>query len=513
MGLKISPYQLYGKKGHNGLTMDTHMGSYYQKQPQRAAKNMVHLLQLHYGKNLESELNKYPTVQFPTTDDYYWDIIGSSRRNISLEVARYQGADVTSSTANVGMGGATIELVFPENYFFQNEIIVGELNERYRFLVISQVGEGTNTVYTVKLTGDTWASGITGAELVAGKKFSYEHTMIPEEMDRSVGGIRHAAPSRVAERFSRVRLDHKASGNRLGETMVIPMPFLNETGELKLAETWMQKEEFEFEKTFSEYKNHALKFGRSNKTAAGEYVDKDPLSGMTMRYGDGLRAQGERSNTYYYQDDDNVVKLITDILYQISYNKVPIADRKFVVSTGQQGAVKFHEGVLNNGSGWMATVNSAAYNPGTNPATVNTVSSNLHSNAMSAGFQFVEYRAPNGVVVTLDVQDSYDDPIRFKQLHSETNFPLESYRFDIAYIGKMENGNMANIQKVYGGPHTELRGFSWGPFRNPFTGAVNNMNASTDEDSATMHKKCPALGIIVKDPYRIVSLIHAQTVN
>ena len=42
---------------------------------------------------------------------------------------------------------------------------------------------------------------------------------------------------------------------------------------------------------------------------------------------------------------------------------------------------------------------------------VDKTRSTLHSNALSAGFQFVEYKAPNGVTIRLDVDSFYDDPV------------------------------------------------------------------------------------------------------
>ena len=43
--------------------------------------------------------------------------------------------------------------------------------------------------------------------------------------------------------------------------------------------------------------------------------------------------------------------------------------------------------------------------------------SNLHQNALKAGFQFVEYQAPNGVRVKIEVDPYYDDPVRNKVMH------------------------------------------------------------------------------------------------
>jgi hypothetical protein len=140
--------------------------------------------------------------------------------------------------------------------------------------------------------------------------------------------------------------------------------------------------------------------------------------------------------------------------------------------------------------------------PGTNPATVKSTSSELHSNAMAAGFQFVEYMAPNGVTVKLEVDDFYDDKIRNTIKIPGSNGVAESYRFDIFYMGTMED---PNIQKVQVKGKEEYRGYQYG-FRNPFTGAVNNGNMGTLEDSGTITKWCQ-LGVVVYDPSRTASII------
>ena len=59
----------------------------------------------------------------------------------------------------------------------------------------------------------------------------------------------------------------------------------------------------------------------------------------------------------------------------------------------------------------------------------------------------------------------------------------ESYRFDIFYIGTLEDPNI-QLVKVKG--MEEIRGYQWG-FRNPFTGAVNNGNMGTLEDCWNYH--------------------------
>lgn len=122
---------------------------------------------------------------------------------------------------------------------------------------------------------------------------------------------------------------------------------------------------------------------------------------------------------------------------------------------------------------------------------------------MSAGFQFVEYKAPNGVRVKIEVDNWYDDVVRNKIQHPNGG-PAMSYRYDILYIGSMDQPNIFKC-KVKG--QEEIRGYQFG-LRNPFTGQLGNMNMSYDEDSAVIHKMA-TLGVCVLDPTRTMSLIPA----
>jgi hypothetical protein len=72
-------------------------------------------------------------------------------------------------------------------------------------------------------------------------------------------------------------------------------------------------------------------------------------------------------------------------------------------------------------------------------------------------------------------------------------------------IGTMDQ---PNIFKCTVKDEPEYRGYQWGPFRNPFTGAANNPYASFDEDAAVIHKYA-TLGICVLDPTRTMSIIPA----
>nr|DAF16257.1 MAG TPA: major capsid protein [Crassvirales sp.] len=478
-----------------GLTKDNHLGAIFQRAPQKATNLMVQLLAYQRGKTLDTLLNQFPTREFENDEEYTWDVVGSSRRNIPLLEARNEnGQVVTDDGSMVGAGTAPFYLVFPEDWFADGEFIVGNLNEVYQFRVLGDARmEGTNAVYKVELAGGN-TDGVPAERLLAGEKFSVEAAFVENELSRKVGDVRFSSPVSMRNEFSTIRIQHKVPGNKINRKLAVGIPVVD-NGKKTTMNMWMHYVDYEVEQQFSDYKNMALAFGRSNRNANGEYLNIGK-SGVAIKTGAGLYEQMDVANTTYYNAFS--LKLIEDALYELSAAKLGMGDRYFLIKTGERGAIQFHKAILQEVSGWQAfTLNGDAL------GIVQKTQSNLHSNALSAGFQFVEYKAPNGVRVKIDVDPYYDDPVRNKIQHP-LGGPAFSYRYDIMDIGTMDQ---PNIFKCTIKGETELRGYQWG-LRNPFTGQLGNPNMSWDEDSAVIHKMA-RLGICVLDPTRTLSLIPA----
>ena len=204
------------------------------------------------------------------------------------------------------------------------------------------------------------------------------------------------------------------------------------------------------EQQWGDYKNIAMAWGTSNRNANGEYLNFGK-SGEVIRMGDGLFAQMEVANTMYYNNFS--LKQLEDALYELSAAKLDMGERTFVIKTGERGAIQFHKAILNTVSGWTQfTLNGDAL------SIVEKTQSNLHVNSLAAGFQFVEYRAPNGVRVKVEVDSFYDDPVQNKIQHP-LGGPASSYRYDIMDIGSMDQPNIFKCQ-IKGMP--EFRGYESG---------------------------------------------------
>ena len=155
MSGKLNRFQTQTFQGWKGLNSENHLGAIFKLAPQKATNLMVQLLAWHRGKTLDTFLNAFPTREFENDEEYYWEVIGSSKRNIPLVEARDEnGNPVIGEDTMVGAGLAPFQLVFAEDYFADGEFIVGDLNEIYQFRIIGDGRyEGSNTVYTVELAG------------------------------------------------------------------------------------------------------------------------------------------------------------------------------------------------------------------------------------------------------------------------------------------------------------------------------------------------------------------------
>lgn len=313
-----------------------------------------------------------------------------------------------------------------------------------------------------------------------------------------VGDIHFSTPVAMRNEWSTIRLHHKVYGNKLGKQVAFGIPLTKEVGgkTVKTVDNmWMHLVDWNFEKEFAEHKNNVLLFGTSNRNTEGEYLNYGD-SGNVIKAGSGIFEQVEVSNTRYYNKFS--LKLLETALMDLSTSKLGLKDRNFVINTGQRGAAAFHKAVLDEVSGWTTFMldNSST-------KVVQKTSSPLHSNALSAGFQFTEYKAPNGITVKLNIDDFYDDPVRNKILHPDGGVAM-SYRFDIWSLGTPEQ---PNIQKCKIKGDNEIRGYQWG-LRNPFTNQLGNPYMSFDEDACVIHKMA-TLGVCVFDPNRTMSLVPA----
>jgi hypothetical protein len=433
-------------------------------------------------------LEQFTPLYLDTDDDFEWDLIGSAKKNVPLVEARINGNPITAAD-EPGKAYAEIELVFGEQWFSDENVIVGEKNEVYPLQVLADpTPEGGNWVYRVALiTGDSDLF-VPAEELAAGKRFSKDWSLVEQTLSKKGGLVNFTSPFKMRNSFSMIRMQHTVPGN------MIDRPFATawKGDDGKTYSTWTQYEDYQFDMQFRMEKNRLLMFARANKANDGTY-NNFGKSGHIKKQGAGIRQQMESSNTAFYSDFS--IEYLLDILLDLSEGKLPGDKREFVLRTGERGAVQFHKAL---------EANAQLFQPLRDQSRMYQVSGDSVMAKMGYGYggQFVEYVGPQGIKVNLSVDSLYDDRERNKIYHPDGGV-AESYRYDILDVGTSDGE--PNIRKVYVKGSEDGMGYEPG-LRHPFSrGGERNIMANST-DGYTMHRWA-ICGAMVKDPSRTATLI------
>lgn len=514
MANTISAFQIMEGSQWSGNTLPSTLGAVWEKEPVKAYNFVTRVLAANNIPDRARMLEKYPVLKVDTPDtEVTWDLIGSPMRNIQLIEARVAGSTVTTASTAVGIAGATFKLVFGEHMFFVGDIVVGELNEIYPIRILSEPQyEGTQVAYDVQLYGPAQNVGMPGTQLVAGKRFSSED-YAPTTLIKSgpKGGIGGSSPFAMKQEMGFYRKDYTVSGIELQRKLNIVMPAFDNTGKLAASNFSMTVpyKDWLFEMKFANGIGNAIYFGRSNRDAQGNYLDKD-FNGELIKQGSGIREQMQVMNTKVY--DEFNLKDVETAIYEMVAGKLDMAKAKFKMVTGLKGAEQFSKKALDVATGWMASGQHQNFGGNGNINTIKSISSEIHSNAFQMGFQIVSWLGPNGFQLDIEIDPTYDDPVRNK-IYKDNNPAkgvAESYRYDIFFDGMIDS-EKANIQIVkVKGLEGGLRGYVNGPFGDLWKDArIGNNSAATQIDEYSC-SKIMSIGVVVRDPSRTFTLLPQE---
>lgn len=481
----FSPLQMREAITWGGLTTKNHLATIFQRSPQKASKIITRIHDTNFGVTMDSYMSS-TTLTLDSDDDYTWELIGTSKKNLPLVEARINGVAITPDSV-AGKNFSEFELVFEEDYFYDEQIIVGHKNEAYPMQIQSDPQrEGTNFVYRVKLiTGDAQLF-VPYDELQPNKRFSKEWSLVEQTLSKKGSGVNFTSPFSMRNAFSFLRKEQTFPGNM--KNRPFGTMFTDDKG--NKFTIWTQYASYQMDMDMADEKAKALVFATANRAADGTYKNYGK-SGYMKVQGAGLRQQIECSNTEYY--NKFTIDLINNLLLDVSEGRIKADDRKFVLKTGERGMVQFHKGLEDY---------VHLYTP--NQDTTRLYSASKPGVEMGKGYggQFVEFRGPNGIVVSVEADSLYDDRERNKVYH-----PLggvaESYRYDIFDIGTVNEE--PNVRKVVPRDQEYLMGIEPG-LRNPLNNSNEKNIMSTAVDGWKEHRACYISGM-VKDPSKTASLI------
>jgi hypothetical protein len=408
----------------SGLTTVNHLYSIYGMEPQKASNLITMIRQANYGLDFNNFLETQFGVEYYDSDaDFRWMLQGHSRKNIPLIRAEINGTTVTGAD-KTGINMSHFTLVFGENYFSETDLIVGEKNERYPIRIVEEpTFVGNEVHYNCELfTGDDDLF-IPFEELQESKRFSKEWNPVETYLSTKGGTVNYTSPFSMINRFSSIRMEDTRPGNFAAK----PVSFTWMTGDGPKT-TWLQYADWEFDTQFQDSLSYLLMFATSNQTEEKTFRQKGK-SGVQIVQGAGVKQQIDSSNVAYY--NSFTVQYITQFMLEMSINRLSKDQRKFMFRTGEWGMYQFSESIEDY---------TQLYTPNQTESRIYMGS----GNSMGYRGQFLEYKGPNGLEVSVMHEPLNDDLVRNKIMHSEGGV-AESRVYYILDIGT-SNGNR-NIQK------------------------------------------------------------------
>lgn len=487
----ISPLQEYEPKDFSGLVTTNHLGALYQEKPTETSNLVTMLYRANKGLNFGMILRQFTPFECKTDADFRWHLQGDSRKNVPLVGAYVNGALVTTATtARIGVAGAQFDLVFHERYFSDTNLIVGEKNSVYPIRIVGipePFGAGMWKYRCELFTGDTTLS-IPVEELLPGKKFSKEWSIVSKTLSVKGGTPNYTSPFAMRNVFSMIRMEVTHPGNMISRPVAFSWPAVDENGKQKLFTTWTQYADWEFEQQFQDMRDKLINFATLNRTADGQFLQKD-ISGFEIEQGAGLEQQIESSNVSYYNGYDLDVEWLTEHIMDLTDNEKGYGEpRKIVMRTGKWGAYN-----------WSLALKdySTLYTP-------LATDKMIYDAGGGFGFKdnFVEYRGPDGSILTVLVDPAYDDRERNKIMHPSGRGVAKSYEYQILNVGKV--GGEDNIRPVTVKNGSDIMGMEPG-LRDPFQPNLPSRFMSNGKDGYTMHRAYIG-GIMVKDPTRCATI-------
>jgi len=474
----------------NGFTSENNLHAIGATEVQMASEFTSRLYESNYGMDLEGYLNQFGVKYLESEEDFRWNLQGNEDKNIALIEARLtSGGSAISATDQVGLGLLHFYLLFPENYFSDTNIIIGN-REQYPIRIVAEPKpEGGNWEYECELFLGDLTAFIPYDELQGNIRFSKEWSPVPQTLSDKGGTPNYTSPFSFRNTFTNIRMQVTHPGNMLNKPVVFKWVTKDERGKMSQHSTWMEYADWVFEKQRREQRNKAMMFARPNKDANDIYRNI-ASNNFAIRQGAGIRAQMETSNSIYYSNFS--VDWLTECIIDMTSGRMNDDKRKVLLRTGDWGLFQWSRSLENKAS---------LYTPLFDPSRIK-----YNGNEITFKGQFFNYIGPNGVEVSVQRESMYDDRVRNKILSSQGRGVAESYRYDIIFSGTIDGEPNIRIVKPKSG--AESRTFIPG-MRHPFKLGEKNSIAATPIDGYSQHTM-DIFGTMIKNPTLTAQFIPSE---
>jgi hypothetical protein len=334
----------------------------------------------------------------------------------------------TNGGANLGQGGSTFELEFPDKWFVFPYVLVNSAGEQARIMKEPEAVAGGNSwKYTLQLvnpsTTATLSAGSTEGDLWA-------QLYAPVGVDFSRGNASNwEVPGLVRNKIGTVRKSYHMSGHARDYVVEFGLP----TKGGRTTKLWMDYEEYQHMLNFKEECEMFYWYGQKTYNSTGDTYMKDE-NGQPVIVGPGLLEQIVNKDSYSTMTENKLKNIIGDLFYGMTdANK-----KQVTLYTGTGGMREFDEALKGH---FGATGNS--WKIGGENRFITGSGRSLGLTGYFTSYEHIDGHSVN--VVKLPLFD-HGPVAQARAKHPVTGFSLESYR--MVFVDQSNYDGQANLQML-----------------------------------------------------------------
>lgn len=405
------------------MTEQSHLGRGLMTHPHRFSgyMDMMFTAQNIYADNPLTSMLQGMGEETIGNTEWEWELKNANTRPLVIVENLIPGSNTTP-----GKYKQVFPIKLDENWYLPGDVLhPGTSNKKFQVRVQSQgKTDGDGTTYMVRMNSDNPEDFIPLEYLKVGQQWGKLFSQYEEAAEQS-GSTVFSMPVAFRSKMSKFRKEYRITD--LASTEVLACKIPDSKGGLH--DSWIKYAEVEYWQQWYRELERGLWYSRSADTVMG-------ATGRPVRSGPGVQELLEDSHIHRYSH--LTAKLIEEYLMDIFYGRVsPGKGRQIKGFTGEYGMIQFHRAIQDwqNKSGFIKNVE----------VYTNKVGSNVHSNALEAGYQFVKYNMANGSSLELVHNPLYDDREINFEIDPVTGFPVESQRITfLDFSGK--TGKSSNIK-------------------------------------------------------------------
>lgn len=445
MGININKFITKRMRWGADMTELNHLGAAALIKPYKFEGILTRIFAAEtYADNPLSQmmLGKERTI---TSNEWEWDLEGANTRPLTV-IEKVDESDAP------GKWGESFKIKFDEDWWVEGDVITPgtQFQEFQCRIKHNPYRSGNGFIYELELVSDDNTRFVPAQYLNPGWSWGKLYSTYGEAATRG-GSMDFSAPISMRNKLGKIRKQYKVTDYAAEEVLAVKL--IDREG--RVYNKWTNYAEVECNRKWQREIEYAYWFNRTGNIIGENGRKVDSFPGIIQQIQEG---------GWNYAYNVLSAKLINEFMMDIYFGRVAPGNQRHITAwTGEVGMIKFNEMMQDvfAKNGWVIT--------NSNWSPVQKASSPMHQNAYSLGYQFVEYRMPNGCTLTLNHLPLLDDTqINFDR-DEISGYPKSSSMFlflDFAPAGKSKS-NIELINKADGFKFGYVNGLvsPYGPLR------------------------------------------------